>query len=90
MVQQMVLSQVIKKQINNFGESAKTESRSENATAKLTATQKRVVAEVARASGGSTSSVISDAVEFYVSHLDHIEKMYRYQGTIESLLNDLP
>ncbi len=90
MVQQMVLSQVVKKQVNNFSDSTKTESRTENATAKLTASQKRVLSDLAASSGCSTSSLISDAVEFYISNLDRIDKFYRYQGAITSLLDDLP
>lgn len=88
MVQQLVLSQVVRKQVNNFHESAKTESKTDSATIKLTQTQKAALRNVAEARGVGVSTLLAQAIEFHFSYIEHAEKLQMHRELVVSLLKN--
>jgi hypothetical protein len=86
----MHIDQVILKQINNFGESERNESRTEPTTVKLTDTQTESLRNFSTATGISKSTVISNSLKLYFRFFDKIEKLIRYSEAISSILESLP
>lgn len=84
------MTQHIKKQIVNFGDSERSESRTSMAGAKLTATQVETLENFKQATGISTSNTISNALKLYFRFFDKVEKMIRYSDAVSSMLDSLP
>lgn len=88
-MQQMVLSQVIKKQINNFHESPKTESKSETGSFKLTSSQKIALKKIADEQGVKVSQLVHASIELYLDYLPHIDALRENFEIIDPLLKRL-
>jgi len=86
---QMVLSQVIKKQINNFHESPLTESKSETGSFKLTSSQKIALKKIADDQGVAVSQLVHKSIELYLDYLPHIDVLVDNSEVISPLLERL-
>lgn len=86
---QVVLSQTIRTQINNWGDSRANESRSSNATSRVTASQKLALESMARDNGQSVSDLISEAIEFFISYRDVAPKLVRHSDIVVPMLEKL-
>jgi len=84
------LTQTIKKQIINFSESERNESRTSMSGVKLTATQDETLLNFSQATGFSKSSIISNSLKVYFAFFDQLEKLIRYKGAVVSMLDKLP
>lgn len=75
--------------IENFAESAKSESRSENATIKLTASQKIVLGQMAAEESRTISSLGSDLIEIGIHFYQHRDKFRKHGELINLILREL-
>jgi len=75
--------------INTFAESPRSESKSENATIKLTASQKIALGQLATNEGRSVSSLGSDLIEIGLHFYQHKDKFKKHDDLINSLLSEL-
>lgn len=87
---QLTITQHIRKQIVNFGDSERNESRTSMAGVKLTATQDETLKNFSTATGFTISSIISNALKLYFAFFDQLEKLIRYKSAVISLLESLP
>ena len=72
---QMVLSQVIQQQVNNFGDATEKESRTENLSSKVACSQKIAVDAVAKEMGITRSDLQVMAIEFFFAFIGHHQAM---------------
>lgn len=87
---QLTLTQNIKTQIVNFGDSERSESRTEPTTVKLTASQDETLSNFSTATGFSKSSIISNALKLYFKFFNQLEKLLRYSDAVTRMLESLP
>ena len=87
---QLTFTQHIKKQIVNFGDSERSESRTEPTTVKLTASQHETLANFSTATGTSKSAVISNSLKLYFRFFNQLEKLLRYADAVSRMLETLP
>lgn len=83
---QVVLSQSIEKQINNFGESKATESRTQTVPAKYTATQKRALEGLSQETGIPVGKLGYMATEMFCTFFRHYDKMMKHPDAMLSML----
>lgn len=76
--------------VNIFKESTKTESKTEGAQVKLTATQKAALRSVCQNEGVGVSTWIADAIELKLQLAPYMDKIKKYRPAIVSLLHRLP
>lgn len=75
--------------INRFSESPKSESKSENATIKLTASQKIALGQLASNEGVTISALGSDLIEIGLHFYQHRDKFKKHDDLINLLLDQL-
>lgn len=86
----VTINQTVHRQIMNFGESERNESRTLPTTAKFTATQIETLESFSSATKIPKSTVISNALKLYFRFFDKLEKMIRYADAVSNLLENLP
>jgi hypothetical protein len=87
--QSLVFNQCQIQAINDYRESPRTESKTEGAQVKLTATQKHAVQSVCQASGVGVSTFISEAIEAYLFYYDYKDKIKKHSDLIRRVLERL-
>lgn len=86
MPQQLTINGEVKRLINNYHESPKTESKSETGSFKLTASQKIALKSIAKKEGKGVSQLVSDSIELYLSLLPHGDVLVENMDVIKPML----
>lgn len=89
MAKQTNISSIIQKQINNFHESPRTESKSETGSFKLTASQKIALKQIAEQQGVGISQLVSASIEFYLDLLPHVDVLRNNIDVVAPMLERL-
>ena len=75
--------------VNIYRESIKSESKTEGAQVKLTATQKMAIKAICQESGIGMSTFIADAIEAYIQFYDLKDKFCKHGDFLRSMLERL-
>lgn len=86
----LVFSERTEKQIINYYEAPRNESKTEGAQVKLTATQKAALQHICREQGIGVSTFIAEAIEHRLKFLAYGEKWSRYEKAILAFIESLP
>lgn len=87
MIQQNIFSQKVAKQINNFSDSGRAESKTSSATVKLTETQKTALSAFSSETGVGMSRILSDALDLYFVLYPHGHKVSSHKEVLHQLLS---
>lgn len=85
----IVFAENVKKQIVNYHEATKQESRTDGAQVKLTPTQKAALASICREEGIGVSTFIAQALDCYIEIFPYRHKIKKHHDTILSLLESM-
>ena len=87
--QSLVFNQCRIQAVNDYRNSTRTESKTEGAQVKLTATQKHAIQSICQNSGIGVSTFISEAIEAYLNFFDYKDKIRRHADYLRDTLERL-
>lgn len=87
--QKIVFAQKVKKQIVHYHESTKTESRTDSASVKLTATQKAALTAICNEAGIGVSTFIAQALDAWIELYPFQYKLVKHRDMLLALLKSL-
>ncbi|WP_419663205.1 uncharacterized protein Dvar_36180 [Desulfosarcina variabilis str. Montpellier] len=85
----LVFAESVQKQIINYQEASKTESRTAGSQVKLTPTQKQALESICRENGVGVSTFIAQALDCYIELFPYKEKLKRHHDAIITMLNSM-
>ncbi len=76
--------------LEGFKSAAQNESRTADVNVKLTPTQKNHLQAIAKSENKGCSTLIKEAIEFYLEWYPHRDKFQRHHEKIEPIVDALP